>query len=179
MMSRRLRLVLLVLLVQCLTEPTRAGEVIDTDRATAAYLYHFFNFTQWPAGAITSEGSFLRLCLVGDDDNNLHLDAIDGKAAGAKTLQILRMTASASFEQCHTLFLIYRSSDVRDQVLSKTRHLATLTVSSTPGFVEAGGVVEFVRSEDRLTLKINAGVMHDKGLQISSKLLNLAEVVNQ
>lgn len=156
----------------------RASEAIDLNKATAAYLYHFFNFTQWPSEISKAGGSFLRLCLVGDDNDNPFIDAINGKLAGEKTVQILRMTTSASFDHCHAIYLIYRSPAVRDEVLEKTVNLAALTVSATPGFVEAGGVVEFVRSEDRLKLKVNATAMHSKGLQISAKLLNLAEVVN-
>lgn len=173
----------LMILSQLLAGPAplfasaRAGEAIDLNKATAAYLYHFFNFTQWPSETVKSGGSFLRLCLVGDDNDNPYIDAINGKLAGEKTVQILRMTTSASFEQCHAIYLIYRSQSVRDEVLEKTGKLAALTVSATPGFVEAGGVVEFVRSDDRLKLKVNATAMHDKGLQISAKLLNLAEVV--
>ena len=157
---------------------TRAGESIDLNKATAAYLYHFFNFTQWPANNHNSGGAFMRLCLVGDEAHDPDLEAINGKTAGNKTLQILRMTTSASFEQCHAIFLIYRSSEVRDEVLSRTRDLATLTLSASPGFAEAGGVVEFVRSNERLKLKVNTNAMHNKGLQISATLLNLAEVSN-
>lgn len=172
-------LILLACLVVPLTGPlqasARAGETLDLDKATAAYLYHFFNFTQWPE---KSDGPFLRLCLIGDADSNPYLDSIDGKPAGNKTVQVLRMTGSAQLDQCHALYLNYRSSALRDDVLSKTRLLATLTLSANPGFAEAGGVVEFVRYDDRLKLKINASAMHDKGLQISAKLLTLAEVIN-
>lgn len=181
MSQRRKSLCLLLVLGQLLTGPAsssaRAGELLDLNKATAAYLYHFFNFTQWPIGAVKPDGAFLRLCLVGDDGENPYLEAINGKVAGNKTLQILRMTPSASFEQCHAIYLIYRSSDIRDEVLSKTRDLPTLTLSASPGFAEAGGVVEFIRSEDRLKLKVNTTAMNSKGLQISAKLLNLAEVV--
>ncbi|MBI2380239.1 MAG: YfiR family protein [Gammaproteobacteria bacterium] len=151
---------------------------IDLNKALAAYLYHFFNFTRWPEGhGLTASGGFANLCLLGDTQINPDIESIDGQMAGDKTLRILRMTPSASFEQCHALFIDYRSASLREGILARTRGSPTLTLSTAPGFAAAGGVVEFARVDDRLRMKINTRAMRDQQLKISSKLLNLAEIV--
>lgn len=155
------------------------ANALDINKALAAYLYHFFNFTRWPAGSIPAGRGFVNLCLVGSDEVQPELAAIEGQTAGGLRLRILRMTPSASFEQCQALFISYRSDALRDEILHKTNGLPTLTLSTTPGFAHAGGVVEFVRVEDRLRMKINTQAMADNHLQISSKLLAIAEIVSR
>lgn len=154
-----------------------SAQALDVDKALAAYLYHFFNFTVWPEAQGQATAGFANLCLVGDDTASPAIAAIDGQIAGRKTLRILRMTPSASFEACQALFIHYRSESLRSDLIARTQGLPTLTLSTAPGFAAAGGVVEFVQTSDRLRLKINTRAMEHKQLRISSKLLNLAEIV--
>ena len=54
-----------------------------------------------------------------------------------------------------------------------------LTLGETNGFCETGGVVQFVMRQRKVRFRINVTAAERAGLKISSRLLDLAEVVRQ
>lgn len=149
---------------------------LDVNKVTSAYLYQMFNFTDWPDGSLDSN-NFMTLCLIGDEVENAYIDTINGKSTGNRTIQVVRLTASSSLDHCNALYINNHDAEQRNAILIKTKAQPILTISTYPGFAEAGGIVEFVYNSARLRLKINISAMNQKGLRISSKLLSFAEVI--
>jgi hypothetical protein len=52
-----------------------------------------------------------------------------------------------------------------------------LTISDTPGFVQAGGIIELKLRAGRIRFDINQGAARQVGLKLSSQLLKLADEV--
>jgi hypothetical protein len=53
-----------------------------------------------------------------------------------------------------------------------------LTVSDIRHFAQKGGMVEFIPKENQITFAINTGQVEKTKLKISSRLLQLATIVN-
>ena len=59
------------------------------------------------------------------------------------------------------------------------RGLPVLTVGDSEAFWNAGGIIAFHVSENRMRFRINLGVAEKAGLKISSQLLALASTVDR
>jgi hypothetical protein len=53
-----------------------------------------------------------------------------------------------------------------------------LTISQIRGFADAGGIIQLFRAGDRVRFRINHRVARDRGLELSARLLDLAEIVD-
>jgi hypothetical protein len=49
-----------------------------------------------------------------------------------------------------------------------------LTVSDAAGFIEEGGIIQFILIQNKVRFRINVAAANAAGLNISSKLLSLA-----
>jgi hypothetical protein len=58
--------------------------------------------------------------------------------------------------------------------LSALAALPVLTVSDMPGFIEHGGMVQFVLENDNVRFEVNLSAANKSGLALSSQLLKVA-----
>jgi len=143
----------------------------------AVFLYNFAKFVEWPAEAFPNRRAPLTLCILGKDPFGLALDSIKGKKVRGRKLVIQHLARIEDLEQCHILF-ISASEEIRlPQILSTIRGMSILTVSDMKRFVQHGGIINLVTIETKVRFEINVGVAHLAGLEISSKLLKLAKIV--
>jgi YfiR/HmsC-like len=82
-----------------------------------------------------------------------------------------------AIRQCHLLFICSSEKAHIDILLSPIRTLGMLTVADMPGFLEAGGMVNFVIEDKKVRFEINSAAAKRARLQIRAKLLRLARRV--
>jgi hypothetical protein len=66
-----------------------------------------------------------------------------------------------------------------DQILNRAGKLSILTVGEAPSFLQKGGIINFTIKDGKIHLQINLNEALKVKLQISSKLLSVAEVVKE
>jgi hypothetical protein len=69
-----------------------------------------------------------------------------------------------SYSEAHLLKKIFKTVDTR----------GILTISDTPGFINYGGTIVFIKKGNRISFEINRVSEDRAGLKISSDLLQLA-----
>jgi hypothetical protein len=140
----------------------------------AAYLYNFGKFIQWPSTTDANSPPF-SICILGQDNLGNKLDDI----VAGETIQGRRIVAShvssvEAADQCQIVF-IGRSEEARLgkdlEVLGKK---PVLTVSSVPGFLERGGIIQFVIQNNKVRFAVNLPAARQAGLALSSELLKVA-----
>lgn len=62
-------------------------------------------------------------------------------------------------------------------ILSSLRGSSVITVADMEGFLDAGGMIQFLNENDRVRFAINVDASSRAKLKLSSKLLSLAKVV--
>ena len=62
-------------------------------------------------------------------------------------------------------------------IIEALRETNVLTVGETRGFVEAGGIINFVLQDDRVQFEVNRKAAKQAGLSVSSRLLAVAKAV--
>jgi hypothetical protein len=147
--------------------------------AKAEMVWNVTRFVQWPAPAMAASRGQLVVTILGEDDlaaelaQRLSTRSMNGKPVFvrfARRLQDLRGS--------HVVYLAASEHAQADAALLALAGSPTLTLADQAGFVDRGGMVDFVESEGRIRLEVHRGRAEGAGLRVSSRLLALARVVD-
>jgi hypothetical protein len=99
-----------------------------------------------------------------------------GTAEG-RPLTVIVVNDSASAASCQILFVGASSLAKARPVLDELRSRSVLTVGESAGFAVNGGIISFKVEDGRVRFEINPKAAEQAHLQISSRLLSLAQIV--
>jgi hypothetical protein len=143
----------------------------------AAYLFTFGRFVEWPPRATAGESTFA-VCILGSDPFGATLDATIGDATvRGRRVTARRLAAAAEASSCDILFVSGSEASRLQAILDSVRGLHVLTVSDIPAFTNHGGMIGFVKANNRVRFEINVAAGRDAALTMSSDLLNVASAV--
>tara|TARA_R110000850_G_scaffold168440_1_gene293432 strand:- start:1424 stop:1978 length:555 start_codon:yes stop_codon:yes gene_type:complete len=142
----------------------------------AAYLYNFMKFVAWPG--IEDQTEF-NLCIIGDDPANEKLKMLDSRPIHQLSLHVEQFYTPSPNKRCHVVFVGESETKFLDKIIQFYSHTPTLTVSSTEGFIHRGGMIGFISLGNIIRFDINLKQAKNAQLSISSKLLELANQVEQ
>jgi hypothetical protein len=144
----------------------------------AAFLYNFAKFVDWPPAAFPEPNGSFRICVLGKDPFGGSLQAaVNGEEIAGHKLTVVRTDSLAKPSGCQILFLSRSERDQTSQILSAVKDAPVLTVGDAPGFLEQGGIINFLLEGNKVRFEINNEAAGRAGLSISSKLLQLARRV--
>ena len=104
-------------------------------------------------------------------------ETVAGEKVRDLPIVIRRFKDAKDVKGCHILFISDKENDnVKDILGSLDKNV--LTVSDMDGFARKGGMIRFVTSNNKIKLQVNLRAVKTADLNISSKLLRLAEIIN-
>ena len=143
----------------------------------AAFLYHFVEFVEWPAGS-PRHPSTITIGVLGRDPFGDVLDeAILDKVVAGRTLVIRRFADVAALEPCEILFISSSEMARLPEILARLDGAPVLTVGDADRFARRGGMIGFYIEDNRVRLEVNRPAAERARLRISSKLLTVARLV--
>lgn len=146
-------------------------------RVKALFLCNFVKYVDWPAAGATGP---VVIGVLGKDNFNGDLArAVEGKSVNGRAITIKRLSAGDDPSGCSILFVSASESSQFGEILNKTGALPILTVGEDGSFLQKGGIINFALKEGKIRLEINLKASRRANLQISSKLLSLADVVKE
>jgi hypothetical protein len=170
---RVLGLVMLFLSDTRAQSPT-AGEY----QVKAAFLFNFAKFVEWPPSIFSNASAPLRICVFGRDPFGEELRNITReKIVNGRKLEVDQVVDLRRARTCHILFIASSEKAQLKQILESLRGTDALTVGDTKGFVQQGGMINFVLDNNRVQFEVNRKAAEQGGLRISSKLLSVAKLV--
>jgi hypothetical protein len=180
--SRALRWVSLLaaffLLLGWAGQRTKAQTAAEEYRVKAAFIFHFAQLVDWPPEKPTGADNSLVLCTLGDDPFEGVLEGtVAGKAIGNRIVRIRHLGEPQDMQACQVVFL-GRAQSKRIPMLVSTLHNApVLTVGESAGFLDAGGMIDFLLEDNKLRFEVNLDAAESADLKIGSRLLVLAQRV--
>jgi len=167
------RISLLVLLLAALL-PGRssAGEASAEARIKAAIVYNLARVVTWPEGALAGE-AFL-LDVAGRDLEGPAFETLAGKEARGRSLRVRTWNG---IDVGQIVFVARSEAGSCRKLLASLAGQPVLTVSEVDGFCEEGGIVQLVRRQNKIQMRVNRAAAEAAGLQLSSQLLKVAELV--
>ena len=148
----------------------------------ATFLFNFTHFVEWPRTALEPTNAPFVIAILGTDPFGAFLDElIKNETVHGKHIVVKRFTTAEQAAGAHIVF-VSRSEEGRLKSVLKTfAGKALLTVGDAwpyPGFARRGGMIGMFTEQGKLRIRINVDATKAAGLQVSSKLLRIAELVS-
>jgi hypothetical protein len=144
----------------------------------AAYLYKLGQYVEWPAAAFAQPSSPVQICIVGDDPFGALLDnTVSGERIGTRQIAVSRMPAATKGAGCHIAYFGGSGQQGTAEGLAQLQGTPVLTITDADRKGEGTGIVHFVVKANRVRFDIDDQAAAENGLQISAKLLSLAQSV--
>jgi hypothetical protein len=151
--------------------------VQSEDAIESAMLYNFTKFVEWPEGALGASGNPVVVgVLEGDGIVPLLAATLRDKTIHGHPIVVRRLGSAAEAVSCAVLFV---GSGDRKRIARTAQAVGrspVLTIGERAEFSRLGGVIAFIRDGSRVRFEINLDAAGRAGLQVSSKLLQLATV---
>ena len=144
----------------------------------AAYLFNFASFVTWPAPAFASPASPIVIGVVGDSPLEEPLvRMVREEKINGRPIVVRRVARTDEMKPCHILFLGTNDSRQLARWLTELRDSPVLTVGEAEDFLNSGGMVRFVLTDNRVVFDVNLDATSRAGLRPSARLLRVARRV--
>jgi len=178
-------------IVACLTcmalvlaAPSHAQSVDSSNSSEylveAGFTYNFAKLMEWPASAFPQTDSPIVIGVLGTDPFGGTLDEVlKGKTANGRGFVVRHLKWGTDLKDCNILFVGASESVHMDEIFRIVKGLPILTIGETPGFAQRGGIINFVLEDDKVRFEVNVDAAKQADINISSRLLSLAKIVQQ
>jgi len=173
-------LLFLCLMLACgvLTHAAPVAEpIVDEYQVKAAFLFNFAKFVEWPNEAFSDPNAPLVITVLGEDPFNGSLEAVKGKLVNNRKLTIRRVKDIQEIGKSNVLFVSPSARKELGRILEALQGQNVLTVGEDGAFIQCGGIINFVKEDNRVRFEVNVTAAERAGLKISSRLLALARIV--
>jgi len=166
------------LLLQCLiylslASTTFAQQIEAPEpRVKTAFLYNFTKLVTWPTNAFADSNAPIVIGVLGRDTLGEELDRIEGRIVSGRPIHVERYASAESVTNCQVLFITDSERRKLDSIFNELQGRPILTVGESRGFASQG-VIELVKTNDNLNLRINLEAANEAGLTLSSRLMRL------
>jgi hypothetical protein len=202
MKNKVYNLIILILLVVFVSATAMAA---DTDKVRerkikGAFLYNFINFVEWPKEKMPDNDKPVIIGVVGMAEPTEVFKAIAEKEIKGKKIVVKRFEdfcetgkklkgsksrkkwnlAMDSLKKCHIVFISECKSISKDDssfIIDALKGTSVLTVGESAGFMESGGIVNFLTENKKIRFEVNLDSANQNKVEIRSKLLKLAKRV--
>ncbi len=152
----------------------KADNVIEY-QIKAAFIYNFIAFTQWP----DSTGSVINLCVHGEDFFGNEIDKLQNKPVDKRHIKVMRIDNPEKLADCQVIFFSKSVSSNLANIMSNLSDQPILTLADNPNAISQRIIINMSLINEKIVFEINLAIARKSGLDISSKLLQLAIKVHQ
>ena len=165
-------------LVLCTSDSRGQDLSLPEQEVKARFLLHFAKYVEWPTRAFVNTEDPITICVLGDNNVAEELKKrIGDKAVNGRKIAVLSSTRDGDWSHCHILFISSSEKKYLTELVNQVKGLPVLTVGDGDQFTEQGGVIRFMKKSSMIRLEINLYAARRAHLQISSKLLSVADSV--
>ena len=170
---------LAVLLLTLFVSNAPATE-FSADEVKAVYLFNFTSFISWPDDTFSEESAPFTYCSMNNTSAVIEplAEILLGETVGSRAVQYKTISNLSKLKNCQVLYIDQHQKVDVTQILAAIADAPVLTVSDINGFAEQGGGIEFSAKAGRIKLLINLLKIKESRLNVSSKLLRIAELIN-
>jgi hypothetical protein len=175
---RQVRSIVAALLLAAVGSASTATAAVPNEYALkSVFLYNFCRFIDWPEIAFDSPSEALVIGVLGDDPFGAMLvEAVQGERFHGRPIQIEYYRSPREVGRCHLLFVTGGETARMNEVLAATAGKSIVTVGESEVFMQRGGMIALAADRNRVRLLINPDALRAAKLDVSSKLLRVAEI---
>lgn len=152
----------------------------DEYEVKAAFLLNFARLVSWPDAARPGAKEPIVVSVLGEEQVAQGIAAgIGDTMVGSHPVEVRGVSLAEELAGTHILFVGRGEPENLGELLEVARVNAALAVGESDGFALRGGVINFFTRDKKLRFEINPEAARRAGLQISSRLLRLAVLVEE
>lgn len=159
--------------------PLAAGaqEVYQDEEVKAAFIYHFATFVQWPEAASTDQP--FTIAILGADDVAAELEEfLPGRAIQGRPIEVRRVLSTDEVQDAAVLFIGADQNFRLPALIREVDDRSMLVVTDAPGALKDGSMINFQVVDRRVRFEISLTAAERAGLELSSRLLSAAMLVD-
>ena len=145
------------------------------DQIKSAMMVNFIKFIQWPESVIQETGGVITIGVFCNDHFEHALGPVQGRTVGTYRLAVRRINDLDQLTGCQVLFICASEARRASLVFSKICGLPVLTIGEDEAFLRSGGIIRFYMEKNHIRFEINKTAALGANLQISAKLIEIAE----
>lgn len=161
----------------------------------AAFLYNFIKFVDWPKEKIADSNKPITIGIIGKYPFGKAFEPVKNKKIGNRPVAIKHFKSLSEFDEasakdkaslarmlkalskCRLLFVCSSEKKRLDEIIAAVQGCPVLTVGENAGFLETGGIINFLVEHKKVRFEINLIAAKKAKLKIRSKLMRLAKRV--
>lgn len=146
----------------------------------AAYLYQFGRYVEWPAKSFKDAKSPFVIGVMAQDPLLPTLEQIArAKKIQDRSIRIRQFSSISAIRPCHILYFSGAiPPEKQAEIMRKLAQPGVLLIGDADGFLDKGGVMQFIVEDNRIRVVISRKAAERAGLAVSAKLLQVARVVD-
>jgi len=146
----------------------------------AGFIYNFANLVQWPSTAFTQPDSPIVIGILGEDPFGTVLDRVlAGKKVNGRIFLVKRLKSIPDLKECHIVFVSSSEMAHLAEAIHLVKGMPILTIGEIPGFAKRGGIINLFLEDNKVHFEVNVEAAKEADLNISSRLLALARIVQE
>lgn len=172
-------MLILVIFTSFFTPDSVSAQHSETEyKVKAAMIYKFISFIQWPDKALVDLTDPVVLCVVGENLFEDSFDEVVAQKVEGREFAVINADIplpGKHLENCEILFIPSSvNKDATRRILDSLSGKSVLTIGEREGFLEMGGMMNFVEEGGRVRFEINAVSAGNSDIEIRSRLLKIA-----
>lgn len=145
---------------------------------TAAFVFNFAKFTDWPQQAFVDSATPLTVCFLGGEDVRAAFQNISaGKTVNGRQILVRDVKFAGEVLDCRVVYVDGTNGPVVTGVLKNARQGCALVIGTSADFLVHGGIIKLLMENNRMRFDVNIGAAARAKIHLSSKLLALARSV--
>jgi len=155
------------------------AETTLTERQVKALcIMNFARYTQWPQWTFADTNAAISIGIVGQDALREDLRrAVARKTINGRPVIVRSLEPGGESDDCQILFISASESKHIPDIIERVRNKPVLTIGETDSFLKEGGAINFALRNGKVRFDVNLDAVRSGGLQLSSKVLVLADEV--
>ena len=173
--SHKKQLLAVLMLLTCsATERAQAANHHLELSVKAAFIYNFSKYVVWPEAEMDDNRAMpITICVAADHHAyQVFADTVADKISNGRRVITKRAGPPLALNDCQ--FLYISGEEATQDWISRIGTAPVITVGEGEGFIDAGGIFEFVINNGRVRFSVNNNVAMSRHIRISSQLLSLA-----
>ncbi len=169
----------ITLLLLCMTmiSPAYSAKKFSVYQLKSGLIYRFISFTEWPETAFADVEDKFTIGILGKDPFGKAFKPVEGRLINGRKL-VIKKYGPGSYEEslvkCQILFISVSERDKIEEILGSLDGRPVLTVSEFKGFLEKGGMINFVEKDNKIRFELNNIKVKQSGIKIRSMMKRLA-----
>lgn len=151
---------------------------LNENQVKSIFLLNFAKYVVWPAQVFPTTNAPIVIGVIAETKFEAELaQVVGGKIVDGRPIVVHHFQKMEDLRQYHMVFIGAGEKKRLPELLALARTLPLLTVGETAQFLQSGGVINFTKKDGKVRLEIDLTCARQGQLQLSSKLLKVADLV--